>query len=77
MLNKNEPPVENQNDDDANEEIFAWFSDDEFAGVEALRDLPSINFLFWILPCCVTVMSHTAKHKLKLTTQEICRPSIA
>jgi hypothetical protein len=25
----------------------------------------------------VTVMSHTAKHKLKLTTQEICRPSIA
>ncbi|KAJ6483315.1 hypothetical protein C8R45DRAFT_931926 [Mycena sanguinolenta] len=32
MLNEDEPGVENQDDEDPNEEIIAWFSDDEYAG---------------------------------------------
>ncbi|KAJ7843631.1 hypothetical protein B0H14DRAFT_3139543 [Mycena olivaceomarginata] len=33
MLNKDEPAVANTGNDDETDEIFAWFSDDEFAGV--------------------------------------------
>lgn len=33
MLNEDEPAVANTGNDDETDEIFAWFSDDEFAGV--------------------------------------------